>query len=36
MAPGDSISFEAMGDWYNLQNTSDINDYEVIAFPGDF
>ena len=36
IAPGDSISFEAMGDWYNLQNTSDIDDYEVIAFPGDF
>ena len=33
LAPGDTISFEAMGEWFNLQNTSEIDDYEVIAFP---
>lgn len=30
---GDSMSFEALGLWYDLEKTSEIADYEVIAYP---
>ena len=33
LAPGDSFSFEADGSWFDLKNSSEIEDYEVIAFP---